>query len=255
MQIVDAYIEGNLCHICRIKQGVNTYYFVKKVSNQIANDSSKLHAMLLHQWKQPLGRLSALLQLTLSDISHPDLQNSIETVHKMSEIADSMAALYRRQRSVGNFNLKELLDQCVASFFQWQFNELNVVVQVRVSPEIVLKGDALLFEQILIVLLENACFAIMQKECNGQIFIATWETGTKLYISIADNGKKFKKKNKKNIFKEGISNSENGSGIGLALAMQILTEFFYGTISLGSPDVKTGKEPFLISLDKRKIKI
>lgn len=86
-------------------------------------------------------------------------------------------------------------------------------------------GDALLIEEVLINLLNNAADAITQKNSgDGAIRIEIWNEYKWLCLSVRDNGTGISRKNKRKIFKPFFStkHSLTGWGVGLCYSKNII---------------------------------
>ena len=110
----------------------------------------------------------------------------------------------------------------------------GVTFQKQLSPTpIIFQADVELMEQVLINLLKNALDALKEKE-NPTITVSTQRTKEgKTLIQVGDNGRGIEKEMLGQIFVPFFTTKEDGSGIGLSLARQIM-RLHKGRISVQS---------------------
>jgi len=107
--------------------------------------------------------------------------------------------------------------------------ETRLHVNVSPGPEIVIKGDEVQLEQLLINLVRNAVDASL--ETNGQVNISWKQISGQVEVRVSDEGPGLA--NTANLFVPFFTTKAEGSGIGLVLSRQI-AEAHGGTLTLAN---------------------
>ncbi len=119
--------------------------------------------------------------------------------------------------------------------------ETRLPVQVVAGPEVVMRGDAVQLEQLLINLIRNAVDAAL--ETNGSVEVGWTRQNGQLTVRVKDEGLGLA--NTTNLFVPFFTTKPSGSGIGLVLSRQI-AESHGGTLTLKNREDKHGCEARLI---------
>jgi two-component system nitrogen regulation sensor histidine kinase NtrY len=118
--------------------------------------------------------------------------------------------------------------------------ETRLPVQVTAGPELVIKGDDVQLEQLLINLVRNAVDASM--ETKGRVGVGWKQSNGQVEVWIADEGPGLA--NTANLFVPFFTTKAKGSGIGLVLSRQI-AEAHGGTLTLENRSGVRGCEALL----------
>lgn len=118
--------------------------------------------------------------------------------------------------------------------------ETRLPVNVISGPDLIIKGDDVQLEQLLINLIRNAVDASM--ETNGEVGVGWTQRNGQVEVWISDEGPGLA--NTANLFVPFFTTKTNGSGIGLVLSRQI-AEAHGGTLSLENRDGARGCEALL----------
>lgn len=125
-----------------------------------------------------------------------------------------------------NYQTADIL-QCVSRALDSSSLPESVMTEIiNTSYDSSFFGDALLIEEVLINLLNNASDAIEQKDCrSGLIRIEIWNEYKWLCLSVRDNGNGISRKNRRKIFKPFFSTKKSltGWGVGLCYSRNIIT--------------------------------
>ena len=119
--------------------------------------------------------------------------------------------------------------------------ETRLPVHVVAGPEVVMRGDAVQLEQLLINLIRNAVDAAL--ETNGSVEVGWTRQNGQLTVRVKDEGLGLA--NTTNLFVPFFTTKPSGSGIGLVLSRQI-AESHGGTLTLRNREDKHGCEARLI---------
>jgi len=170
-----------------------------------------------------------------------DMQRGLEVI---SSRADSLARFVESYSKLARLpqpkfepvNVGELLRR-VASL------ETRLPVNIVAGPELVIHGDAVQLEQLLINLVRNAVDASMESASETAGVEVGWaQTNGKIEVWIKDEGPGLA--NTANLFVPFFTTKVDGSGIGLVLSRQI-AEAHGGTLSLENRRTLRGCEAVL----------
>ncbi len=95
--------------------------------------------------------------------------------------------------------------------------ETRLVPVVEAGPDIMVQGDRVQLEQVLINLLRNAADASL--ETGGKVTVGWRKSGGQVEVSVADEGPGLA--NTANLFVPFFTTKPGGSGIGLVLSRQV----------------------------------
>ncbi len=210
----------------------------------------KLISILRHEIMNsvaPLNSLSLSLRKITekikSDIPQKDAEMLVEGLESISRRSDGLMNFVQDYRTLTSipkpvfteFYVEELIRESIV-LFKPEFKKQNISLVQNIKPELKLTADFNLVSQILINLVKNAIESIVHDE--GKLLIEAFrkEPGY-LYIMLQDNGKGIEEEEREKIFLPFYTTKENGSGIGLSLARQIM-RLHKGSINLTS---KPGK--------------
>jgi signal transduction histidine kinase len=118
--------------------------------------------------------------------------------------------------------------------------ETRLPVRIADAPEVVIRGDDVQLEQLLINLIRNAVDASM--ETNGAVGVSWSQANGQVEVRISDEGPGLA--NTANLFVPFFTTKATGSGIGLVLSRQI-AEAHGGTLTLENRSDHRGCEALL----------
>lgn len=133
-----------------------------------------------------------------------DNYKSISTHKKIEKTHFKAAELF--------YNLEVLMKS------KLQGKEINLVIDVK-PIDLDILADKKYIEQIFINLIKNSIYAVSK---NGNITLSAHKKDTNTVLKISDNGSGIPKEIEKQIFTPFFTTKEDGSGIGLSLAKQII---------------------------------
>jgi two-component system, NtrC family, nitrogen regulation sensor histidine kinase NtrY len=154
-----------------------------------------------------------------------DMQRGLEVI---SSRADSLARFVESYSKLARLPQPRFEPLSIAALVRRVASlETRLPVKVDVGPELVIQGDEVQLEQMLINLVRNAVDASM--ETNGQVEMGWSQNNGHIEVWIKDEGLGLA--NTANLFVPFFTTKANGSGIGLVLSRQI-AEAHGGTLSL-----------------------
>lgn len=221
----------------------------KKVSEQFILSQARFTAMgnnianMVHQWKNPIAQIGS--QITLLETTYNlDKKNFNETLkNTLPQIKESILFLKHIMNDIYNFYKNPIskeyfdIENEIDSLLRILDNELkmnNILVKKDIKP-FEFYGYKSSFLNIIMIILENSIYQLKNfREENKRIFIFLEEIeNSKMVLKIEDNGGGIENYNLKRIFDLDFSSKkEKGSGLGLALAKELVEKRLGGKISV-----------------------
>ena len=171
-------------------------------------------------------------------INFDDISLGISTIRKRSENLLKFADTYRQlakvsMTSFSKFYIRDLFEG-VEILLENQIEQKNIEFDVIIKDfELMIEGDMILIEQVLINLVINAIDAV-QHQSNPKITLSVFQNSQQqIIIEIRDNGMGMSDELMDKIFVPFFTSKPNGSGIGLSLSKQIMA-LHKGTITVNS---------------------
>ena len=189
--------------------------------------------------KSLAGSLEALLRkeprpVDWQDDARSGLKSIAARADSLSRFMEAYARLARLPPPQKEyFNLGELVRRVIDL-------EPRLAVKIAAGPEVKVMADAAQLEQLLINLLHNAVDAAI--ETQGAVSIGWRVAGDCVEIFVIDDGPGIM--NPTNLFVPFFTTKPGGSGIGLALSLQI-AEAHGGSLTLGNRRDRQGAEALL----------
>jgi signal transduction histidine kinase len=184
----------------------------------------------------PISSLAETLETNIqNNLNNPqenpldieDLDSGIKTIKRRSEGLLKFAKTYRSLNKVTHLNLASVkiaeLFKNIQNLMQPSMESSGIKIDFSLdNPDLEIKIDTYLIEQVLINLLLNAIDACQNKD-NALIQIsAQKKINGNIIIKVADNGKGIPEEIKDSVFVPFFSTKKTGSGIGLSLSKQIM---------------------------------
>jgi two-component system, NtrC family, nitrogen regulation sensor histidine kinase NtrY len=172
------------------------------------------------------------------DDEFDDISLGISTIRKRSENLLKFADTYRQlakvsMTSFSKFYIRDLFEG-VEILLENQIEQKNIEFDVIIKDfELMIEGDMVLIEQVLINLIINAIDAVKNQE-NPKITLSVFQNNQQqTIIEVRDNGVGMSDELMDKIFVPFFTSKPNGSGIGLSLSKQIMA-LHKGTITVNS---------------------
>lgn len=179
-----------------------------------------------------LAKLSGNLR-DLSSLINNNLHRSADLVQSFKQVAvDQSSDQFRK------VNFAELLHEIVTSFTP-QLKKQHHKAVVHCSDDLVIKTVPGNWSQILFNLINNSLIHGFEDMEDGTITISVTQESGLLTLLYQDNGKGISSKNKRKIFEPFFTTKRNdgGSGLGMHLVFNIVTQGLKGNIELEDNDV------------------
>lgn len=122
---------------------------------------------------------------------------------------------------------------------------IGVALEFSATVEAVVDADADKLSQVLLNLLMNAMQAMDKVKDDGRIDVAVAVEGKRAKLTVADTGCGIAPENLPKIFDPYFTTKSTGTGLGLALSVQIIEEHGGGIVAHSEPGRGTRMECFL----------
>jgi len=196
---------------------------------------------IAHQWRQPLSVISTSttgISFKIEygmDVSQDELLGTLEkvneTVQFLSRTIDDFQDYLKPQTKEQEFNIKDVITKNLEMFGRtFSNNEIEIILDF---DEIMIQNSQNELLQVTINILNNGKDALKEnRDENRKIFIATYIENNNAIISIKDNGGGIPNEVLPNIFDAYFTtkHKSQGTGLGLYMSYQIITNRFGGTI-------------------------
>jgi len=185
---------------------------------------------IAHELKNPLAVLSSSSELLREEIEdRPDsewiptlVQDIDDEIARMTLIVNEFLTLAKtRKEAVVPVKLDDLLNR-VLHLLRIKFNELGITVRKEFQADVpTIEGKTNKLIQVFLNLLVNSMEAMPR---GGAIDIAIAVSDGEVYVEIADEGDGISEEHLQWLFNPFFSTKENGSGLGLSIARDIMKE-------------------------------
>jgi two-component system sensor histidine kinase KdpD len=210
---------------------------VEAQETRVKMEAEELRSSLLssvsHDLRTPLaaiaGASSDLLRQEPSDSPRRErLEMIVQESHRMNRLIENLLNMTRLESGASKPNRQwHVLEEIVGSAMRRLGRELSLhQVQIALAPSLPLVNlDDLLFEQVLVNLLENAA---RYTPPGSEIGLVAEQRGKKLVLRIRDNGPGIPSGSERSIFEKfvrahsGVADGARGSGLGLAICKAIV---------------------------------
>lgn len=202
----------------------------------------QMAASIAHEINQPLSAISlavdnARLKINSGRLEQKYLMNKIETIrqnlNRIKSIIEHVKT-FSKPGFINNFtevNLNKAIESALMLIFQ-QIKSQDIHLVLKLHPEpLLISGDMIKMEQIIINLINNAKEAISDKEAQKgtffkQIEISTGIIGEKAYLTVTDNGVGIDSVNLDKIYEPFFTTKESkqGTGLGLSIVYSLINE-------------------------------
>ena len=197
---------------------------------------------IIHQWKQPLNALGALLgsiQLrhTLRPMSTEEMDKEMlqatKLINIMSTTMDDFRNFFKQDKQKSSFKISECMGDVMLILGDLMIAE-NIEVLDKIDPELTVEGFKNEFSQVLLNIISNAKDAFIERQSEiRRIELETSMTDEKIVLCIRDTAGGIADKDLIKVFDSHFTTKEKheGTGIGLHMSKLIIENDMNGTIS------------------------
>lgn len=270
-KLLKVLIDGKTIHLSlkatifkmdgKTKKIVSLQNIINELEEKELESWHKLIRVLTHEIMNSTAPISSSIKLitgflkdefsgrpkTPDEINTSVIDNTIRGLGIIEERSEGLTRFVNKYRDlttlpvpvIKEFRISQMIKNC-----RFLLKEIIDLKSINCSeeinpPELSLKADKDLIEQVIINLINNSVYALKNVK-NGLIKIKVYsDEYERINISISDNGCGMSKEELEKIFIPFYSTNKDGSGIGLSLSRQIM-RLHGGTIKVNStPNVGT----------------
>lgn len=209
----------------------------------------ELFSMIAHQWRQPINKIASILALLRFklpeekldyqevDKKYHEIEESIEF---MSETIDDFRTFYQPKEASQEVSLKILIHKSI-DFISGAIYKKEIKITTELE-NISFQLHTNEFLQVMINLIKNSCDSVSQQ---GKIHIRLYQQGSKIIISVEDNGIGIDKTLISKVFDPYFTTKKDSMGLGLYMSKMIIEKHMKGSIK--AQNIQTGTR-FIIKL-------
>lgn len=234
------FMVVDLSYVVRLEERLE-YKRAMLMQKGKTEELGKMIGNIAHQWKQPLNSISLIAQnLKSYSLKNEEEQENYERylgmlntqVQFMAKTIDEFREFFKPNKEKTCFKVYEVLEETLKLFYSKVDREMNVKLHKSKGFEKVqICASKNEFQQIIIVLIENAMDAIRVKLSReeikkGKIEIVCEKEEELPFcnIKVRDNGGGVNKELHDKVFEAYFTTKEHGSGIGLPMVNMILEQ-------------------------------
>lgn len=233
-----------------------------KEKDRLLSQKSKMASMgemlqnIAHQWKQPLCSITAttstaLIQNQLGVISSESLDNHLSNINTnidyLSNTIEDFSNYFKPEKEMKSFLMKEVMENTF-KILESKIKSSDIKLNLKfLEKSILLKGYQNEFIQVLINILNNSIDALLENKINNKyIEIEESIKEDKYQLKIKDNGGGIDKDVIEKIFDPYFTTKykAQGTGIGLYMSMQIVSDHMNGDLSVKNIDLKIENQSY-----------
>lgn len=166
-----------------------------------------------------------------------NLERTAELVQSFKQV--SVDQVTERAR---HFQLREYLDNILASIMP-EARHLQLSVDIQCPETLEVNSYPGVYAQIITNLFTNSIRHGFARRSEGKIQIEAFEEAQKLYLIFRDNGSGIEPIDHRRVFEPFFTtDQQNGTGLGLYIVYNLVTQKLFGTIELAEPPKGHGLE-------------
>lgn len=205
--------------------------------NLALQERDRLHALISHDLRSPLGNVKMILNLLLDsldkDVIGEDMHELLLMANRTAEdtfsllenlLSWSKNQMGRLALAITDINLSATIQGTLEVFTSISQTK-NISILMEEMPNVTVRADVDLLKTILRNLLSNA---VKFSNDGGEIVVFAEQHGEEIFVHVRDHGKGIKKDDQDKILNPNYSfttygtKNEEGSGLGLSLCMDFI---------------------------------
>jgi PAS domain S-box-containing protein len=233
--------KGEIIEFLAVKLDVTKEKEYQKVLAQQSKMVSmgELLENIAHQWRQPLSIISAIssgsiIQLDYNTLSKEELKNSFnkifDTTQKLSNTIDDLKNFFQKDEEIVTFEVGSSVEKAINLFsIKTEFNHINIEFDKNINTLFIGKESE--FIQTILNILNNSLDAFITNKIEKKVIkISTNQNSEKIQIKISDNAGGVDENILDKLFDLYFTTKHKsiGTGVGLYMAYQIVTQHFKG---------------------------
>ncbi|KIM09064.1 MAG: hypothetical protein KU29_02300 [Sulfurovum sp. FS06-10] len=196
-------------------------------------------AIIIHQWKIPLHRISSIVTYLESLVFKKDIPIKVlnqslnqmrQSITFMDDTISSFYDFYRKEEETKTFDLSEYIDKLI-DMFRPLLESHQIEIHNECPKEFMINSKAHILGHVFLILIQNSIESLSQLERPvRRIAIQCRTIKEHTILTLNDNGKGIEPNKIKQIFLKSIE-SKKGLGFGLYLAHFLVTKELNGKIT------------------------
>lgn len=196
-------------------------------------------SLITHQWKQPLSVIQTLgtllkmkyeLHTLTPELTVEKIENILQQVDYMSQTVHDFQKFFTPSKDRTMFNVKKTIDS-VLELVKMDYALSNIAVNIEGDDEVMVKGYANEYKQVILSLLQNAKDAFVgQSKSNKYVHINVRKEQEHSIVSMKDNAGGISENLINELFTQYMTSKKNGSGLGLYIAKSVIENNMQGKI-------------------------
>jgi len=197
--------------------------------------------IITHQWKQPLNVISLIVNVLKLDLKKRTLSNEtiekklddvLKQVRYMDQTVQDFQSFFNPSKEKIFFNIYESI-QSILGLIDYEYSHQDISLELRGNESISAYGYPNEFNQVILTLLKNARDAFMQQPHDHmRIVIDISEENGDPLIRVEDNAGGIPEAVMDKVFDLYVTTKENGSGLGLNIAKNVIEQNMNGKIDV-----------------------
>lgn len=196
-------------------------------------------SLITHQWKQPLSVIQTLgtllkmkyeLHTLTPELTVEKIENILQQVDYMSQTVHDFQKFFTPSKDRTMFNVKKTIDS-VLELVKMDYALSDIAVSIEGDDEVMVKGYANEYKQVILSLLQNAKDAFVgQSKSNKYVHINVRKEQEHSIVSMKDNAGGISENLINELFTQYMTSKKNGSGLGLYIAKSVIENNMQGKI-------------------------
>ena len=207
--------------------------------------TKELFLSIAHQWRQPLSGINSIVgaidnrlyELQLDDkVLHQHLLEIEKLTKYMSDTIEDFKRDYIEATQEKDLLLSELFTQALELVAQ-SFQESAIELELNFDVKSHFFGDAKLLKQILLIFLNNAKDALIERNTyKPKLLVNICEDTNSFFIHICDNAGGIPKSMREKIFEKNFTTKHDseGTGLGLFMCKEHIEKTFRGSLNVNN---------------------
>ncbi len=202
-------------------------------------------SMITHQWKQPLnviGLITHALKIyqEKGELSGRILDEKLENILVQTRYMDQTVSDFQNFFSPSKvkiaFNVYDALEN-ILGLVQYEYSHKNIKINIEGDKEAQVYGYPNEFKQVILTLLQNARDAFKENPADEMIVtIGIQRKGEQVLVRVKDNAGGIPEKIMEKLFDLYVTTKEDGSGLGLNIAKNMIEKNMGGVLSVQNVD-------------------